>query len=166
MKKNAGVTLIELMIVIALFSIVGMMGLTFFRQTFQSWNLSRDAADVQSDSRLALDEMSMYIRQASTVTIPSPGAVADEIVFKISKSTIDWSHSDLEISYFKTSDSIHRRMKGAVSTLVSEGVEDFEVIYSTIDARYESVHIRLLIRKGDMWNRLTRDVVLRTRRVD
>ncbi len=166
MKKDSGVTLIELMIVISLLAIVGAMGYTFFRQTFQTWRQSRDSVDVQSDSRIALDEMSMNIRQASTVTVPSPGVISDEIVFEIGKSTVDWSHPDLEIRYFKDGSSLNRQMKGMETTLVSEGVENFEILYSTTGARFESVHINLLVGKGDMWNRLTRDVALRMRRIE
>ena len=82
-NKNRGITLIELGIVIIIFGLLGMAAYDFFQNTFRVWWTTKDSVDVHGDSRTAINEISKYIRQASTNPI-NIGFTKDFIDFEIS----------------------------------------------------------------------------------
>ena len=161
MKKNYGVTLVELGIIIAILSIISIGGVVFFRHTFEVWWTSRDVIDVHAGAREAMDEMSTFLRQASTDTIKIEGN--DKIKFTIAKSEQEWGHPDRRLNYFLDSGSLKRYSRGSTTTLVGGGVSFFNITHTTAAARFESVKVELEILKGEEQSSFSRNIVLRGR---
>ncbi len=162
MKKNRGVTLIELALVMAILAVIGGAGAVFLRHTFDVWWSTRDVVDIQSSSRAALDEMSTFIRQAdeTDIIISQDG---DSIRFTVGQSEAEWGHSDRGLRYFRSGSRLKRYMKGSTTTLVSGGITDFSVSHSTGPGRFESVNILIEASKGQEISDFSRNIVLRSR---
>ena len=161
-KKNSGVTLVELTILMALIGLLSWGAVKFFQDTFDVWWTTRDSVNVHSSSRGAIDELSKYIRQASTQPITITGN--NSIRFKIAKSTTEW-HSDLTIRYFKDGSLLRRLMKGTTTTLIPSGVELFHVWYNSGTAsRYAYVGTSITVTQGKESARLNKKIMLRGRR--
>lgn len=159
-KKNKGLTIIELGMVIVLAGILGYGIFRFFRDTFNIWWTTTESVDVQGKSRAAINEMSKYLRQASTQPVTISGT--DSIEFKIGKSTADWEQ-DLTVKYFKDNSSLKRYMKGSTTTLIDSGVDLFYIWYDTT-SRYQYVGTSLTVTQGDEQAELHKRITLRGRK--
>jgi hypothetical protein len=161
--KNKGITLPELAIVLILAGVLGLGAYNFFKNAFKVWWTTRDSVDVHEDSRTAVNEMSKYIRQASTQPITIGGS-NDSVAFEIGKTTTEW-HEDLTIKYFKDGSALKRFMKGSTTTLVSSGVELFYVWFdSGTSSSYAFIGSSLSVTQGDETANLNKTIMLRGRR--
>jgi len=119
MEREKGFTLIELMIVVALLGILGYGISKFFTNTFKIWWQATQQIDVQQKGRLAMDEMTKFIRQASPVTTIVVGQQAGEDP----NTMISFSHIDgRQISYYKSGDSLKRVVNLTTSDLIPENL--------------------------------------------
>lgn len=100
MKKNKGFTLLEIIIVLFLFSIIFAGIFSVLATGRNSWNAGESQIGVQQACRNGLDSMVKELRQASASTIadvPANGASYSSITFQIPASIgaggITWSNS-------------------------------------------------------------------------
>ncbi|GEM_PF-1472041 len=164
MKRKKGFTLIELLIVIVIMGLIGLGIFRFFRNAFHSFWMSRDRVDVVGQARVAMEEMSTYIRQASDEPIEiSPDN--ERIDFFIERDEGEWFDDDREVSYYREGNSLNRRFGGVSTTLVDSGVDSFYVWYdSSTASRFEVVGASLTITRGDEKSEFDRKIMLRGRR--
>jgi len=67
--KDKGYTFIEIMMVVAIMSILLVAGSRFFEHTAKSWRQNYAQVEIQQGARVAMDEMTQYIRQAQASTV-------------------------------------------------------------------------------------------------
>jgi len=128
MEKQKGFTLIELAIVIALLGILGYGIVTFFTNTYRTWWQTSQQIDAQQKARVAMDEMSRFIRQASPVTALVVGEQAGEDP----DTMITFTHIDgRQFQYYQSGDSLIRVVNGITTNLVPE---DLASIYFIVDS--------------------------------
>lgn len=128
MEKQKGFTLIEMMIVVALLGILGYGIIKFFSNTFRVWWQTSQQIDAQQKARVAMDEMTRFIRQAKPVTGIAVGQQAGEDP----NTMITFTHIDgRQISYYQSSDSLKR----VVNTVITDVIpEDFVSVYFVLDS--------------------------------
>ncbi len=126
MRKNKrGVTLIEIMIVVALLAVLGAGGTRFFRNTFDLWRGSRTLSRASGDSRTAFNEISTYLRQARENTVSADGS---SIYFEVDREEDEWPEGRT-VGYFSDGSALKRYMRGSTTTLVTSGVTEFTAEY-------------------------------------
>ncbi|MDH5365235.1 MAG: type II secretion system GspH family protein [Dehalococcoidia bacterium] len=129
MEKQKGFTLIELAIVIALLAVLGYAIVTFFTNTYRTWWQTSQQIDAQQKARVAMDEMTRFIRQASPVTgiVVSRWDVSEDF-----NTMITFPHIDgRQISYFQSGDSLQRVVDGVTTEVIPE---DLTSIYFVLDS--------------------------------
>ncbi|MGM0441219.1 MAG: PilW family protein [Elusimicrobiota bacterium] len=157
-KSNKGVTFIELAISIAVIGILSYGTARFFRNTFDIWWMTSDSVDVHSKSRIALNELSRYVRQASELPQIDGN---NSIKFKISISTSDWG-GDNTVKYFQAGNNLRRMMRNSTTTLVEGGVDDFYVYLTTgTSSKYAHVGATLTVTQSDKRASLSQKIMLR-----
>ena len=128
MEKQKGFTLIELAIVIALLAILGYGIVTFFRNTYRTWWQTSQQIDAQQKARVAMDEMTRFIRQARPVTEIVVGEQGGED----DNTMITFTHIDgRQFQYYKSGDSLQRVVDGTTTDLVPE---DLVSVYFILDS--------------------------------
>ncbi len=117
MEKQKGFTLIELMIVVALLGILGYGIMKFFSNTYRTWWQTSQQIDAQQKARVAMDEMTRFIRQARPVVDIVVGEQAGEDP----NTMITFTHIDeRQISYFQFGDSLRRVVDGVTTDVIPE----------------------------------------------
>jgi len=117
MEKQKGFTLIELMIVVALLAILGYGIMKFFTNTFRTWWQTSQQIDAQQKARVAMDEMTRFIRQAR----PVADIVVGEQAGEDPNTMITFTHIDeRQISYFQFGDSLRRVVDGVTTDVIPE----------------------------------------------
>lgn len=117
MKKQRGFTLIELMIVVALLGILGYGIMKFFSNTFRVWWQTSQQIEAQQKARVAMDEMTRFIRQAR----PVADIVVGEQAGEDPNTMITFTHIDeRQISYFQFGDSLRRVVDGVTTDVIPE----------------------------------------------
>jgi prepilin-type N-terminal cleavage/methylation domain-containing protein len=88
-KNRKGFTLVELMIVLALLSVVMMVGFSFFSYSFKSFNAQTDNIDNQSKVRYAISDVTKEIRKVNGLNIIISNEMdVDGVVYKLQGSTL------------------------------------------------------------------------------
>jgi len=119
MEKQKGFTLIELAIVIALLGILGYAIVTFFTNTFRTWWQASQQIDAQQKARVALDEMTRFIRQAR----PVENTIVGQQIGEDPNTMITFTYIDeRQISYYRSGDSLKREVDGVVSDVIAENL--------------------------------------------
>jgi len=117
MEKQKGFTLIELAIVIALLAILGYGIMKFFTNTYRTWWQTSQQIDAQQKARVAMDEMTRFIRQARPVV----NIVVGQQVGEDPNTMITFPHIDeRQISYFQVGDSLRRVVDGVTTDVIPE----------------------------------------------
>ena len=128
MEKEKGFTLIELMVVVALLAVLGYGIVTFFTNTFKVWWQTRQQIEAQQKARVAMDEMTRFIRQARPVT----GIEVDKWGSEAANTMITFTHIDgRQIRYYKSDDSLKRVVGGDTTDVIPE---DLVSIYFILDS--------------------------------
>ncbi len=132
MEKQKGFTLIELMIVVALLGILGYGIVTFFTNTFRTWWQTSQQIDAQQKARIAMDEMTRFIRQAKPVT----GIVVSNWGGEDPNTWIIFTHIDgRQISYYQSGDCLKRSVDDGVTTVTTDVIpEDLVSVYFILDS--------------------------------
>jgi len=154
LNRKEGFTLIEILIVVAILGVLGAGGVVFFQNTFTVWSHTRNLSKAVGDSRLAINEISAYMREASPQSVSTQTA---GVYFDIARSEEEWP-GDKRIGYFRDGDMLRRYMKGSTSTLVESGVNSFEVWYVEADpdaSTYSHIIASISVRQGDIMNDLS-----------
>jgi len=128
MEKQKGFTLIELMIVVALLAILGYGIMKFFSNTFRTWWQTSQQIDAQQKARVAMDEMTRFIRQARPVT----EIVVSNWGGEDPNTWIIFTHIDgRQISYYQSGDSLKRVVDGVTTDVIPE---DLVSVYFVLDS--------------------------------
>ncbi len=123
MKK--GFTLIELIIVIALFSVLMLSVSWVFVAGLRTWNSGVNRAEIRQDGTLALEKMVREISQADSFTI----AHADRVKFD---ADLDDDGGNEDIT-FATDDNRLIRTVSGTSTVLAYNVQSFGLLYRDLN---------------------------------
>ncbi|HUW22949.1 MAG TPA: type II secretion system protein [bacterium] len=132
MEKQKGFTLIELMIVVALLGILGYGIMKFFTNTYRTWWQTSQQIDAQQKARVAMDEMTRFIRQARPVTEIVVGNWGSEEP----NTMIIFTHIDgRQICYSQVGDSLRREVDDGVTIVGTDLIpEDLVSVYFVLDS--------------------------------
>ena len=120
-----GTTLIELIIVIVLFSMLaGFISWTFVAG-LQVWDSGINRSNVRQDASLAMEKMVRELAQASLIT----AAQVDGITFV---ADLDDDGSNETITLDVSSNNL-RRAEGSLSTILASNVQSFDLSYRNLD---------------------------------
>lgn len=89
-EERDGFTLVEVMIAVAILLVFVIGGARFFENSFKNWHANYAQLEIQQAGRIAMDEMTTNVRQASaaTVTIDLLAIPANsKITFQVIKDT-------------------------------------------------------------------------------
>ncbi len=132
MEKQKGFTLIEMMIVVALLGILGYGIVTFFTNTFRTWWQTSQQIDAQQKARIAMDEMTRFIRQARPVTTIVVGQPNTMITFNI---------DGRQMRYFQAGGSLRRMVDGVTTDVIPE---DLVSVYFVLDSTITPTQVDIL----------------------
>jgi len=164
MRKHSGITFVELAITIAIVGVIGWGVLKFFRTAFDVWWDTKDSVDIHSAARNAVNEMTKYIRQASTAPIIIGGGNSS-ISFEIAKDTADWG-SNLTVMFLKDGPALKREFRGVRTTMI-DSIDLFYVWLETASASsYDIVGTSLVVSQGGKRVSLNKKIMLRGRRTE
>ncbi len=136
MKRNKGLTIIELLITVALLGIIFALGIKFVKTFFDVWLKSQKEVNVQQTARIAMDEMVRFIRQADEPVsgiYPPSGSSDTKISFDhVDGRSFKYYRGD---SSTKAEDSggnaLFRVISGVTSTLVDDNVKSIYFVHSS-----------------------------------
>ena len=123
MKK--GLTLIELIIVIVLFSVLMISVSWVFIVGLRTWNSGLNRAQIRQDSSLAMEKMVRELSQADSIT----DAAADEITFL---ADLDDDGINETVTFDVNNTELIRTFEG-VPTVLAFDVQGFELSYRDLD---------------------------------
>ena len=130
MKKNKGLTLIELAIVLAVAGMLFYGIITIMKKAFDIWHLSIVNIDIQQKGRAALEEMTVYIRQSSNpVTGISPAIGETDTAISFTYIKDDGNY--IPMKYYKGGDALYRVFNGNTTTLVKSNVESIYFVHES-----------------------------------
>ena len=153
-NKEKGFTLVEILIVVAIIALLSIGGIRFFSDTFSVWWHTRDVSRATGDARVAIDEITTYLRQATSIDTRTGSSVH----FNIYRE--EWA--DDRMGYFQEGDTLRRFMRGSTTTLVSSDVESFSLQPITSEGRYYHIEVELKVSQGEGEKiNLSRRVMLR-----
>ena len=118
-------TLIELIIVMALFSVLVVSALWVFVVGLRVWGTNRDRNEIRSESSLAMERITRELSQASSIT----NADEDAITFM---ADLDDDGSNETVT-FSTDSNRLIRTEAATETSLAFNVEDFALAYRDAD---------------------------------
>ncbi|MFH1783615.1 MAG: prepilin-type N-terminal cleavage/methylation domain-containing protein [bacterium] len=135
-KKSLGFTLVEICVAIAILGFVIAAGAVFFTNIYSLWLDNSDQIEVQQNARIAMDEMSKYIRQASSPTI-TLSDMTDSVLISRYDATepleslirfhlLDWT----TIQFFQMDGKLYRRRDNPDgSTMETEITDNLSQLY-------------------------------------
>ena len=128
-RKNNGVTLLELIVAIGIIALILEAVILFVSQGYKSWRYARDQSEAQNEGRMALDKIIDEIREAEKSNdgknaIEKDGS--EEIIFY---SNIDSDIDKERIRYYLEDDKLKKGVTHPVNDLYSgEGVSEINTI--------------------------------------
>ena len=145
-KKQKGVTLIELMVVVVVLSLIILGLVTFFTGGVRSWITGQNQLSAQRNARQAIDQMVREIREGNNFTIgPSNNSVTISYLSSFGKNPVT----------FKLSGTVIEREVNSVSSPMINSVKTLS--FASTDA--SKVHILLEV---DVDNDGNPDITLNT----
>ncbi len=131
-----GFTLIEICIVVAIMGMIIAGGAVFFIKIYDLWLKNSDQIEIQQNARLSMDEMSKYIRQASSPTITLSDMTDSVLISQYSGSEtasslirfhlIDWT----TIQYYQKEGKLFRsRASPGGTSLETEITDNLKELY-------------------------------------
>ena len=91
-SRQAGFTLIEIMVTLSIFVVVMTGIFSFLWGVTHDWRTGKQAADVTQNARLGLNRMSRELMQASQVTVANPTNVSFAVNFGDGWQTITYAY--------------------------------------------------------------------------
>lgn len=148
-RSFAGFTLVEVLVAVAILLLFVAGGTKFFEHTTRSWQENYARLEIQQSARIAMDEMTNNIRQASaaTVVIDALAVPANSrISFQVIKDT-----GTRAITYYLDQEKLHVEM----NTMESTSFTNVQELYfakrnpATVppDEDPRSIYIRLILKK-------------------
>lgn len=123
MKRIAGLSLVELLTVMLIFSLITIALFTVLAVGRRSWQIGTAQIEVQQEARRAMDSMIRELRAASVI---DPGTfvngVSDGVIrFTAAGNTIEFA---LNVPNFPADQLI--RTQGATSTVLANDIDDIQ----------------------------------------
>jgi prepilin-type N-terminal cleavage/methylation domain-containing protein len=115
--KDKGFTFVEILMVVAIMSVLLMAGAKFFENTAKSWRKNYAQVEIQQGARIAMDEMTQYVRQAqaATVVVYTGATPANsKITFTMVKDT-----GTFNVGYYLNGTTLWRQLNGVESTVTA-----------------------------------------------
>lgn len=143
-RDDAGATLVEMLVAMALFSVLGSVLTASFLASRDAVAVARETHDLNEEARVALNRMSRELRQASAITAVSSPDGASSITFEVDfngNGVIDGSAVDPEVLTYSWDGA--RILLTANDTsgtpvtqpILSGKVSEFEIDYFSSDYR-------------------------------
>ncbi|MFH1283373.1 MAG: type II secretion system protein [bacterium] len=139
-----GFSLVEILMVVAIIGVVTLILTKFTSQTSKTWHTTTSQLQIQQQARIALDEMTRYIRHSSAAAqglsasygmYPGISQQADNISFYTLKGK--------RVNYFQDGDTLKRCIGGSTRTLITEGLESIYFMHkSSYTLRIASMTVR------------------------
>ena len=135
-KILTGFTLVEICIVVAIMGMIIAGGAVFFIKIYDLWLKNSDQIEIQQQARISMDEMSKYIRQASSPTITLSDTTDSVLISQYNGSEpasslirfhlIDWT----TIQYYQKEGKLFRsRANPGETSLETEITANLKEIY-------------------------------------
>lgn len=86
-KGDKGFTLIEMIVVVVILSIVGVITIKFLVDSLKIYTMTVNQKTLYDEGKLALERMCRDIRDAQSITSPTPGTSANAITFTRTHAT-------------------------------------------------------------------------------
>lgn len=143
-SDDSGATLVEMLVAMVLFSILGSVLMASFAASRNAVEVSRETHDLNEEARVALNRMSRELRQASSISSVSAPDGATSITFNVDfngNGVIDASAVDPEVlKYTWDGSRILLTANDTTGTpvtqpILSGKVSDFQLDYFSSDYR-------------------------------
>lgn len=138
MRKNKGFTLIEMMVVLAIFLIIGTAMFATLHMGRKSWQMGDIQVEIQQEVRRGMSSMVKELRQswpAVIVGLPTGGIPYDAITFRIPEDidndgdVID-AHGNIEsgsqITYSLVSEQLLRSKVGVPARVLANNIQSLQ----------------------------------------
>lgn len=126
-KFSGGITLIELLMAMALFSVIVGAALSIFTVSLNIWDSSQSRIDIRQNGSLAMEKMVRYLELANNIT----AATASSITF-----TADVNNDDTDETVTLALDTVNEKLNQAISGVtmtLTPGVQSFSLSYYKSD---------------------------------
>lgn len=138
-RRDAGFTLIELMVAMTLFLVLGGIVLSAVVSMAKGLDGARVTSDISAEARVAMERIAREVRQATTLENPAAQSMTVRVDFNGSGSTDDGTSEDPEVityAYAVADESISMTAKdknGATQTqaLLAGQVKDLTFTYTS-----------------------------------
>ncbi len=160
MKNQKGFSFIELSLTIFLLGLLAYSLTNFLTNSFRIWFKSSRQIDVQQKARIAIDEISRFLREAYPVTGIVIGAYGSEPI----SSLISFTDTDGNYKcYYKDADTLRRVVDTSTTTIIGANLVEVYFI-PNLPTAFSAVDITsMTVQKGSGSNIQT--IVLPRRRV-
>ena len=120
-----GFTLVEILVALAILGFVIAGAATFFTKMYDLWMINTYQTDIQQNARIAMDEMTKYIRQASSPTITNSIVIDRYDISESAGSLIRFHLLDgSTIQYYQHSNQLYRNWTAAGGTSAETKMSD------------------------------------------
>jgi prepilin-type N-terminal cleavage/methylation domain-containing protein len=124
-KKQKGVTLIELMVVVVVLSLIILGLVTFFTGGVRSWITGQNQLSAQRNARQAIDQMVREIREGNNFTIGPSNSVTISYLSSFGKLPVTFKLSGTVIE--REVNSVSSPMINSVKTLLFDSTDTSKV---------------------------------------
>jgi len=126
-KSTSGITLVELLMAMALFSVIIAVTISMFTLSLDVWGSGRSRFDITQDGNLALERIVRYLELASNIT----AATETEITFDADVYN-DGTDDTITITFDAVTKKLNQTIDGVTMTLAPY-VQDFTFSYYQSD---------------------------------
>ena len=152
-----GFTLVEICVAIAIMGIITVGAAKFFTQMYDLWMNNSTQTDLEQNARIAMDEMTRYIRQASSPTVTNSVVIDRYDAGEPTTSLIRFHLLDSStIQYYQRSNALYRNWTNpsgaSLENKMTDNLADLHFIKENAQGAADdySIHIATItLQKGN-----------------
>jgi prepilin-type N-terminal cleavage/methylation domain-containing protein len=122
-KPVRGITLIELLMSMALFSVIIAVALSVFVVSLKIWDSNKSRADIRQDGSLAMEKMVRYLELADNIT----AATTSSITFSADINN-DGTDETVTFAFDGVNKKLDQTINGVIIALARR-VQNFDILY-------------------------------------